>query len=522
MAKKKVIKPPVIGETLVIDKVSSINPELEEDSSTDDPVEKVLDEIQEDEVKDLDSKEESLEAVETAAVVESVVEEAAVVVVEAAAEEAAVVVVEAAAEEAAVVVVEAAAEAELPQPLVEELPDETPEPVIDEAPVQEIVENVQTPEPELPPVVEASASTVAPDVINKPIEQWTLEDTAAFVRGESKKPISITEREVIERARQLLFNVCQKWECWGVSDIHAFLKDGTRPTPTSGGFYKNDPARAEKKAANWKEEELVDFLKGELKETRAANEVELYQVIAIKWRIVPAWSEADIKEFVLFNRSPKLSVGGYWSNDVVREAKPAVYWTKNELMAFVSGEISATAKAPEKELYAEVRVRFGVDDSYSVERLNQLLKDYIEEELPMSLLFVKSNLDNYAVVMGKGAPVTEQGAGQAQALLYNTFSRVLRLEGRLFVDGWTMILDFVSANRNTMFDERNSYRGVAVTTLSDRDRRNHEQLLNLVIKTANPESRYAEAVNTNFTVALDGISDEAIRQRILSYYQINK
>jgi hypothetical protein len=516
MARKKVVKPPVVVETAVIDEVAFIKPELTEDSGTEGPVEKVLDETQKDEVEDLAPKEESPEPLETAAVVEAVVAEAAVVV------EA---VVEAVVAEAAVVVeavVEAVVAEEPLQPPVEETADETPEPVVDEAPVQEIVEDVQAPEPELPAVVEAAAPAVAPDVIDKPIEQWSLEETAAFVRGESKKPVSITEREVIERARQLLFNVCQKWECWGVRDIHAFLKDGTRPTPTSGGFYTNDPARAEKKADNWKEEELVDFLKGELKETRTANEVELYQTIATKWRLSPAWNEEEIKEFVLFNRSPKLSVGGYWANDVVREAKPAVYWTKNELMAFVSGEISATAVAPEKELYAEVRIRFGVDDSYSVERLNQLLKDYIEEELPMSLLFVKSNLDNYAAVMGKGAAVTEQGAGQAQALLYNTFSRVLRLEGRLFVDGWTMILDFVSAHRNTMFDERNSYRGVAVTTLSDRDRRNHEQLLNLVIKTSMPESRYAEAVNTNFTVALDGITDEGIRQRILSYYQINK
>jgi hypothetical protein len=194
MARKKVVKPPVVVETAVIDEVAFIKPELTEDSGTEGPVEKVLDETQKDEVEDLAPKEESPEPLETAAVVEAVVAEAAVVVeavVEAVVAEAAVVVeavVEAVVAEAAVVVeavVEAVVAEEPLQPPVEETADETPEPVVDEAPVQEIVEDVQAPEPELPAVVEAAAPAVAPDVIDKPIEQWSLEETAAFVRGES-------------------------------------------------------------------------------------------------------------------------------------------------------------------------------------------------------------------------------------------------------------------------------------------------------------------------------------------------
>lgn len=374
------------------------------------------------------------------------------------------------------------------------------------------------------PVVELPVPTeVAPtvEVLDKPIAEWTLAEVKDFVHGKIKKAASITEKEVVMRGGDFTFEADHEHERWGFKDIHKWLKTDEKPTKTLGGFYKNDPLRLSKVATAWTEEELIDFLKGELKATRNASEEELEQAVTLKWRLSELWTADEVKDYVLFNRAPQLTENGYLLNDVVRAKKPAGYWTISELKAFAIGEITETEAASSKSLFDEIRNRLTITDSYTDERIVQLMKDYVEEPLPMSLIFVQHNLEKYKEKMGKGQPVDEPGAAAAQGLLFNTISRVLRLEAREFVDGWTMILDFINANRNTMFDERHSFRGMAVVQLSDRDRRNFEQLLNLVIKTSNPATRYMEAKNTNFTAALGGVTDETIRQRVLSYYEVS-
>jgi hypothetical protein len=428
---------------------------------------------------------------------------------------------------------------ETEEPVEETEPEEVEESVETEEPVEETdtseedelaaleaeiaeleAKEVSTPEEpvEIPePVVEVAE----PVVIEKPIEQWTLEEVKAFICGDVKKTSTITEKEVVERGRTFTFKVDARHTEWGFKDVFNWLKSGELPTQTSGGFYHNDPKRASKHAKAWTRDELVDFLKGELKASLKAPEEELMDVVVINWRLPVEWTESEIKGYVLRNIQPQKTESGFWLNDRVRAKKPATYWSKSELIAFVRGELPATDVATEAALYDAVRDCFSVGRDYSEERLTQLLVDYKEEPLPMSLQFVEHNLAQYAAGMGKGVMVNEEGAAGFQTLLYHTMGRVLRLEGRQFVDGWTMILDFANKHRTTMFDERSSYRGVSVIKLADRDRKNFEQLLNLVVKTSDPATRYNQAQNTNFTVALRGITDESVRQRVLSYYQVD-
>jgi hypothetical protein len=431
---------------------------------------------------------------------------------------------------------------ETPVLVTEEIKDETPaapnddedkaaneseEPAADDHPpaddastVPPVVEDTPPVDDETPPGDEASTEVPAVAVIAKPIAEWTLEEIVAFVKGEADKTGAVTEKEVVQSGIRYVKVIDANWEKWGFKDIYDWLKDDVLPVPTSGGFYLRDPARLNKSPHEWTEDELVDFLKGELPASKNAQHEDLEDMVRVKWRLVQPWSDAEVKEFVLLNHTPLLTENGYWKNDNVREQKPSKYWTTNELKAFAAGEIDGTANASEEELWVEIRNRFDVSQDFTVERLQQILAEYKEEELPMSLQFVRHNLDRYNGTMGKGVQVNEAGAAAAQGLFYSTVQRVLRLSGQEFVDGLTMILDFVHQHRTTMFDESHSYRGVAEMQSSDRDRRNHEQLLNLIIKTSNPETRYKEAKNTNFLAALNGIVDEEIRQRVLSYYQV--
>lgn len=376
------------------------------------------------------------------------------------------------------------------------------------------------PEPVQDPV--AAVEEPAAIVFDKPLASWTLDEVRAVIAGDLPRPANVTERDVVERGRSFAYRVDPDHAMWSFREVFTWLKTNELPKTTSGGFYLSDPTRLAKKAHEWADGELIDYLKGELSATLVAPEEELMEAVSIMWKLPAEWSDDEVTDYVLFNRQPQKSPSGFWINDRVRMRKPAHYWTLRELLAFVRGEIPATTVASEEALYNTIRERFDVSESYTQERLLQLLADYKEEPLSMALQFVKHNLDTYAAGMGKGVMVNEDGAAGFQILLHNTISRVLRLDGREFVDGWTMILDFVNAHRTTMFAEHNSYRGIAKVKLSTRERGNFEQLLNLVIKTSNPTQRYAQAQKTNFEVALNGIADEAVRQRVLAYYQVNQ
>lgn len=370
--------------------------------------------------------------------------------------------------------------------------------------------------------VQPLSAPVAPseEVLSAPVANWSLDQVRAVIRGELKKHSSISEKDVVERGREFAFKADAGHASWGFKDVFRWLKTDELPVKTKSGFYPNDPLRTAKQACEWTQEELVAFLKGEIRATVQAPVELLLDTIRVEWRIDAPWSDEEVKDYVLFNRRPEQTASGHWVNDCVRARKPAAHWATNELLAFIRDEIPATEAAPETELFKEIRQRFNVSENYTPDRLKHHLSEYKEEPLPMSLEFVKHNLNQYREGMGKGAAVTETIAAGYQDLLYRTIGRVTRLEGREFSDGWTMILDFVHANRTTMFDERRAFRGITVLKLSDRDRKSFEQLLNLAIRTAAPATRYAEAKNTNFTVALRGLTDESARQRILSYYQI--
>ncbi len=411
------------------------------------------------------------------------------------------VVQEPAVQEDSAVIEQVAPVVEAPAVVVEE-----PAPVVEEtAPVIE-----PTPEVEEPVVVDELAGL--------PVNKWTLDQVQRVLRNELKRPIDVAETSIVERGASFVHQVDSNYEAWSFRDVYRWLVDGRLPKRTDNGFYKNDPRRERKLAREWTNEEVVEFLRGNIKATVNAPADEIYQTAAILWSIPSTWSNVDIREYVLYNRQPAVSPKGLLINDAVRNKKPATYWTKDELVAFATGDIPPGEVANEDQLFKEIRLRFNLSDTYSNERLTQLLKEYKEEPLPMSLQFAKYNMEQYARNMGQGVAVDETGAAANQTSLYHTMTKLLRLEGRDFMDGWTMLLDFVNANRTTMFSEKQCFRGIRSMKLSDRERQNFEQLMNLVIRTANPNTRYAQVKDINFEVVLRGISDENIRQRVMSYY----
>lgn len=355
---------------------------------------------------------------------------------------------------------------------------------------------------------------------SKTADQWSIDELKAFAKGEIS-PGATSPKDLITAARNwAVINLNQSVEHWSNQEIFQWLKTGVKPTLSSGGLYTNSPARANLHAEEWSKDELVGWLKGELSATKSAPEDALMDAVITKWRLPAEWNEEVVKGYVLFNRQPEKTTNGLWVDDQVRARKAAKHWSLEEIRAWAAGEVQPGILATDQELIRESRIRFHLSEGLSDERLKHLVAVMKEEPLSMSIQLVKDALSAYAAGMGPGVKVTEAEAAGFQQSLYRTFVRVLNMQGREFVDGWTLILDFLNNNRNTLFTEKKRNRGWGQLKMATRDRTTFEQILDLAIRTADPATRYENARNVNLGVALRGITSEASRQLIMQYYQL--
>lgn len=352
--------------------------------------------------------------------------------------------------------------------------------------------------------------------------QWTLQELQAWAKGEIKSGPQISDKQLQLAARTYVTtHQDSNGAEWSDREIHAWLKTGETPKKTTGGFYPNSPVRALRNAGEWKREELTDYLRKEIPATKNATYEDLHYAICAKWECPITWTEADVIAFVLKNIQPKMTSNGLYVNDQARQYKPAVYWKQSELKAWGLGELPASDVARDEDLRLEVCKRFSYPDRLDLATVKKHIATLKEEERPMSNVIIKQNLDEYLKGMGPGKRVSEADAAGYQTLMYNTLVRVLAMRGREFTDSWGEVLDFFNINLKSMFDAGRAFRGIGQLNLSSRDRKNFEQLMNLLIKTASPATRYQQAKNTSFETVLRDMPSEEIRQQLLAFYNLH-
>lgn len=309
---------------------------------------------------------------------------------------------------------------------------------------------------------------------------------------------------------------------WSKEEVVNYMRTGELPKKSKGGFYLDSPVRASKSAQEWSKAELVDFLRGELKASKNASQEALIDAAMVKWDLDSRWSERDIKEYILNGKEPATTSDGLLIHDQLRRLKPAKFWSRKELKAWTRGEIKSTKVATDKDLIKAIKYHYQLSEEMSKELVIDLLSNLKEEPLTMVEIVIQHNLETYAREMAPGKPVTDQQAASYQQLLYTTLNRILKMEAAEFVENWTMVLDFVHARRATLFHEMRAFRGVSALTLSARDCRNFEQMMNLLLKTSDPAVRYASTAVLNYDVVLGEIPSEEIRQKLLAYYRIGQ
>lgn len=122
--------------------------------------------------------------------------------------------------------------------------------------------------------------------------------------------------------------------------------------------------------------------------------------------------------------------------------------------------------------------------------------DYDAQHLTM----IRAKLDQYVSLMGAAIPVDPKAGAQHQLKLYRTITEVLGMEGNKFNRAWSEILSTANAQRDGAFAEIRVFRFFDGLKLENSEKRVFQNLLHLIIHTADPKGR-ASMIKNNLDMA---------------------
>ncbi|MGG4591777.1 hypothetical protein ACLPJK_26320 [Pseudomonas aeruginosa] len=357
---------------------------------------------------------------------------------------------------------------------------------------------------------------------HKPVDALSVEELAAFCRGEITLTQFMGTRQCVPLARnRLILTRGDTFAHWSDDEIYRYLKEGTAVNQTASGLWPNDPVRARLSAREWSNAEMVAWLKGEIEPTRRAPHNALVNALHVKYRLDPAWSFAEIRRYVLEGTLPPKTSTGVWVNDCERDDKPVGQWTTAELIAYCRGEIHAGTQQTDDVIIEHVCDRFNYPRGLSSNQVKQLVGTLKKEPVNMSLDFITTGLSEYKQVMDIARLSNEREQGVAQGKLYRIIMRTTMLEGADFIQGWSKILAFFHAHARTLFAVENRTRGWGYLDMADRDRQNFERLINLLALTASPSGRKAALRNSvRLDYSLKNLRNQKAQQRIVAFYEM--
>lgn len=199
---------------------------------------------------------------------------------------------------------------------------------------------------------------VAPIVAGTPISIAQLD---AWLAGTLKVEDAAVEETLFATARQH-YKIDVRWTD---SQILTWFRNGTEPRTVEGGIQIEDRMRDSSSPANWNWKELRALALGLIEadfDLRDQPSMErIRRLIDVQFGVRPAhWSDDEVLDYLRDQTVPKALENGVYINDPTRARKQAVEWRDAELKAWLKGEIVATEKATEPDLWEEVYVRFKV------------------------------------------------------------------------------------------------------------------------------------------------------------------
>ena len=128
-------------------------------------------------------------------------------------------------------------------------------------------------------------------------------------------------------------------------------------------------------------------------------------------------------------------------------------------------------------------------------------------------------LDDYVVTMAPGVPLDRNFAAKKQVVLWKTIKTVVENNHKDFKVMWNIILAYFNNYKDGVFSEYCVFRVPESLNMERTDIKAFHNILNLIIATANPDTRsvglYEAPLNSSLSV---GFSEEG-KQRIISFYR---
>jgi hypothetical protein len=123
---------------------------------------------------------------------------------------------------------------------------------------------------------------------------------------------------------------------WSQSDIDFYLSMDKEPAKTSNGIWVGDVQREQKDLVDWSMAELYALASGELYTTKLVGDGPFYKAVRGKALLEDSdalrWGEEDLMEWLLHEKTPARSPGGFYINDPERWTKDAANWHTPELV----------------------------------------------------------------------------------------------------------------------------------------------------------------------------------------------
>ncbi|MNX97382.1 hypothetical protein D3C86_1297440 [compost metagenome] len=296
-----------------------------------------------------------------------------------------------------------------------------------------------------------------------------------------------------------------------------YLTSNVRPLALEDRVYVNDPTRAEKSPMEWRDAELKAWLKGKIDATEKATEDDLWEEIYVRFKVPVFWYRVDAATYVLHGVRVPSTPSGIYIRDRNRDHRNIEHWTRREIKAWARGQILPGIDSDEAAMANRAARLFNISTQLDSDSIKKRISDIREESTTMTVKFVEEDLKSYA----KGREEAGDNALKAapyQALLDRCISRVLRLQGEDFVQGWTELLNFFHANGKGITSAKKIYIGVGQMAITGKGLRNFQNMTSILQSTANPEGRDRSVAMIDWLAALKEVPNENSRQAILAYY----
>lgn len=353
------------------------------------------------------------------------------------------------------------------------------------------------------------------------ISQWTVSECVDVLKGELKhtSPEIDYTNALDSIASQLRIDI-RKWHQRDIDKFVSTYVDNHnyhKPELTERGNLVMSSKYALVEPMGWSKSEQLDGIEGKLKPVRHHGSEIVTELLRKSYKLPIAWSTEDIFNYIEGNVKPPLTTDGLWVNDITREYIPINQLTLVEIKAMFRREVKPTFS--DKKLAFEIKRRLNIPNTP-----DNLIKQQVitmEQRDIAQFEYVTTALDSFTHSIKESKGKYASIAVNAQYTMNNLLNQIIRLDFNDFGVAYGMVLDYVAKNLNTVFSDAVVFSGVQEMDIGSKQYNFYELFMGLIIKTANPKTRFAKAKNTDLNIVVENSPVSGLVDKLRVFYNLN-